>query len=417
MAAASVGLGNLWRFPYMAGENGGAAFVLAYLIALFLIAVPIMMLEVASGRLAHGGTVRTFDGVTRLGVWYGWFVVGLTAVITSYYLVITGWTLGFLTAALARTITDFKTFTQGYNSVWFFAGTAILTGILNWRGLAVIETLSKILIPLLGLMIVGLVVYATQLDGWSQATDFLFAWSPEPLARADLWFFAFGQAFFTVAIGQGYLVTYGSYIPAQSHIPRASLIVTLIQAVVAILAGLMIFPVVFSHGIDPAQGSKLAFRALPEAFRQITGGVWLALAFFFLFFAAALSSSLAGMKVVVASLAERFGMSTLRSVVLATSGLLILGLPSALSYTPAGLSVGGKPLLDVIDQIAGTNTVLISGVTGAGLLCWTISRARILKGLGARSQWWAWRIMLVGRSVPFAAALLLTWRYAIAPEG
>lgn len=412
MAAASIGLGNLWRFPYMAGENGGAAFVIAYLVALFVVAVPLMMLEVAAGRLAHGGTVRTFGGATRLGKWYGWLVVGLTAIITSYYLVITGWTLGFVATAATMTITDFDSFTTGYNSVWFFFAVAAITAFVNWRGLGTIESLSRYMMPLLLMTVLGLVVYAMQMDGWGEAVGFLFAWQPDGFLSARTWFFAFGQAFFTVAIGQGYLVTYGSYIPQRTHVPRASLIVTATQGTVALLSGLMIFPMVFSHGIDPATGSQLAFKAMPAAFRDMTGGIWLALIFFALFFVAALSSCLAGMKVVVAAVAEHWQWGTGRTVLIVMGALLAMGLPSALSYSPVDLRIAGRPVLDFIDQVAGTNTVLISGVAGAGLLCWTISRARIEEGLGSHGRWWAWRVMLAGRGAPILAAALFLWRFA-----
>lgn len=417
MAAASISLGNLWRFPYMAGENGGAAFIIAYVIALFGVAVPLMMLEVAAGRLAHGGTVRTFRGVTRAGRFYGWFVVALTAVITSYYLVITGWTLGFVTRTATLTITDFEAFTEGYNSVWFFLAVTAITALVNWRGLGAIVSLSRYMMPLLLATVIGLVFYAMQLEGWTEATGFLFSWEPGQLTNPRTWYFAFGQAFFTVAIGQGYLVTYGSYIPRETHVPRASLVVTSVQGTVAILAGLMIFPMVFTHDIDPATGSQLAFKAMPEAFREMTGGVWLALIFFALFFVAALSSCLAGMKVVVAAIAERLAWTTGRAVLLLSGVFVVLGLPSALSYAPTDWSIGGRPVLDFVDQVAGTNTVLISGVVGAGLLCWTISKHRIGEGLGSHRGWWVWRVVLVGRSAPILVAALLTWRLASSGAG
>ncbi|TVS13545.1 MAG: sodium-dependent transporter, partial [Gammaproteobacteria bacterium] len=126
MAAAAVGLGNLWRFPYMVGENGGGAFILAYLIALVTVAVPIMMLEVGAGRLAQGSVVGTFRHVNRLGTVYGWFVVLLTVAITSYYLVITGWTLGYAVSALQMAVEPFDEFTVGYNSLWYFFAVTIL---------------------------------------------------------------------------------------------------------------------------------------------------------------------------------------------------------------------------------------------------------------------------------------------------
>src|SRR5690554_2973932 len=129
MAAAAVGLGNLWRFPYIVGQNGGGAFLIAYLLALVVVVLPIMMLEVAAGRLAHANTVETYRRVNRFGAWYGWFVVLLTTAITSYYLVITGWTLGYAVDAVRGDLKVFEAFTGGYNSLWYFIA---VTGLAAW---------------------------------------------------------------------------------------------------------------------------------------------------------------------------------------------------------------------------------------------------------------------------------------------
>ncbi len=410
MAAAAVGLGNLWRFPYMVGENGGGAFILAYLLALAIVALPIMMLEVAAGRMRQGSVVTTYRGVTRFGAIYGWLVVLLTVIITSYYLVITGWTLGYTVDAIRLSVSEFSDFTAGYNSVWYFAIVTGLAWIVLLRGVAAIETFSKVLMPLLALLIAGLVGFAATLPGWAEAREFMFSWEPGALANPTLWFFAFGQAFYTLAVGQGYLVTYGSYIPRKTNVPRAALIVAATETSIALLAGWMIFPFVFTHGLDPGAGSELAFSTLPIVFDDMAGGWLLAITFFFMFFAAAFSSCLAGLKVIIAAVEEELGLSHARAV--AAVGLLMLGLglPSALSFTPVELTVAGMPFLDFMDQFGGTNIVVASGVIGAGLLCWVLPPGKVWYALGAKSRWWSWRIFIVGRSLPFLAAGLLVWR-------
>ena len=410
MAAAAVGLGNLWRFPYMVGENGGGAFILAYLIALVVVALPVMMLEVAAGRMRQGSVVITYRGVTRFGAAYGWMVVALTVIITSYYLVITGWTLGYAVDAFRLNVAEFDEFTAGYNSVWYFFAVTALAGLVLLKGVQAIEAFSKLLMPLLGLLIIGLVVVAMQMPGWDEAREFMFAWEAAALAEPTLWFFAFGQAFYTLAIGQGYLVTYGSYIPRKTNVPRATLIVAATETGIALMAGWMIFPFVFTHGLDPGAGSELAFSTLPRVFEGMAIGAWLAVAFFGMFFMAAFSSCLAGLKVIIAALAEEFRLSNPRAVAATGALMLGLGLPSALSFSPVGLTVAGMPFLDFMDQFGGTNIVVASGVIGAGLLCWVLPPPSVVYALGASSRWWSWRIFIVGRSLPFLAAGFVIWR-------
>lgn len=406
MAAAAVGLGNLWRFPYIMGQNGGGAFVVAYLIALIVVVLPIMILEVAAGRLSEGNTVHTYRQVNRFGAVYGWFVVLVTVAITSYYLVITGWTLGYAVDAVRTDIRVFDDFSAGFNSLWYFIAVTLLAAVVLARDVEGIEKLSKLLMPVLIGVIVFLVYRASQTDGWQQAVDFFWQVDWSRMLDGRLWGFAFGQAFYTLAIGQGYLVTYGSFIPRKTHVPRACLTVAGVETSVALLAGWMIFPFVFSFGMEPDQGSALAFETLPRVFDQMPGGAWLAIAFFGLFFAAAFSSSLAGLKVIVAAVAEEFRLRNGTAVALVTALMLVLGTASALSFTPLEWTIAGEPVLDVIDRVAGGDVIIFSGVVGAALLCWFIPPMQIRGVLGTANRWWEWRIYLVGRYLP---VLVLLW--------
>jgi len=414
MAAAAVGLGNLWRFPYMVGENGGGAFILAYLLALVVVVLPIMILEVAAGRLSEGNTVHTFRQVNRFGAVYGWFVVLITLVITSYYLVITGWTLGYAVDAARGELRLFDEFSAGYNSLWYFIAVSVLAGMVLMRGIGGIELLSKLMMPVLLLVIIGLVVAASQTDGWQPSKEFFLTVEWGRLADGRLWAFAFGQAFYTLAIGQGYLITYGSFIPRKTHVPRACLIVAGTETSVALLAGWMIFPFVFSFGMAPNEGSQLAFMTLPRVFGEMSGGAYLALLFFGLFFLAAFSSTLAGLKVVIAAVAEEFRLGNTVAVLLVIGLMLLLGSASALSFTPMEWSIGGEPVLDVLDRVAGGNVIIFSGVVGAALFCWFIPPHRIRTVLGTETRWWEWRIYLVGRYLPLliAGGVVLTYMFA-----
>lgn len=417
MAAAAVGLGNLWRFPYIMGENGGGAFVIAYLAALIVVVLPIMVLEVAAGRLSQGGTVRTFRQVNRFGTVYGWFVVLITTAITSYYLVITGWTMGYAVDSVLGNLRPFAEYSAGYNSLWYFIAVTVLAAFVLGRDVQGIETLSKWLMPALVLVIIGLVFMARRTAGWDQTRDFFFQVDWTRLSDLTLWAFAFGQAFYTLAIGQGYLVTYGSFIPKTTNVPRACLIVASVETSVALLAGWMIFPFVFSLGLQPDHGSQLAFSTLPRVFEDIAGGYLIAVLFFGLFFLAAFSSSLAGLKVMIAVVAEEFKLRNAVAVAIVTLAMLILGAGSALSFTPLQWTIAGEPVLEVIDRVAGGDVIIVSGILGAALLCWFIPPQTIRTVLGTESRWWEWRIYLIGRYLPilvvawiavtFAASLIL----------
>lgn len=417
MAAAAVGLGNLWRFPYIVGENGGGAFVVAYLLALILVVLPIMMLEVSAGRLSKGSTVQTYRQVNRFGVVYGWFVVLITMAITSYYLVITGWTLGYTVDAVRNDLRVFDGFTGGFNSLWYFIAVTLLAAFVLVRDVKAIELMSKILMPVLLVVIVGLVIFASSTPGWEQTKDFFFQVDWSRMTDGRLWAFAFGQAFYTLAIGQGYLVTYGSFIPRQTHVPRACMIVAGTETSVALLAGWMIFPFVFSFGLEPSEGSQLAFVTMPRVFEDMVGGYWVGILFFGLFFAAAFSSSLAGLKVMIAAVAEEFRLSNTAAVVVVTAVMLLLGTASALSFTPMEWTIAGEPVLDVVDRIAGGNVIIFSGVLGAALFCWFIPPQRIRTVLGTESRWWEWRIYLVGRYLPLVMVLWVVLTYALAQLG
>ena len=410
MAAAAVGLGNLWRFPYLAGEYGGGGFILAYLVAMVVVCLPLMYLEVAAGRLAQGNSVHTFRAMHPRAAWFGWAVVALTVAITSYYLVITGWTLGYAVDAVRGDVRQFSEFSDGYASVGYTVVVVALAALLLVRGLSAIERFSKVLMPLLGALIVGLVVVASRTPGWDEARTFLLDTDLGALTEPSLWVVAFGQGFYSLAIGQGYLVTYGSYIPERTHVPRASIIIAATETAIALLAGWMIFPFVFTHGLDPGEGSQLAFSTLPLAFEGMTNGAALAIAFFVLFFVAAFSSCLAGLKVILSAVAEEFRLPHVRAVAIVATALLALALPSALSFTPVDLRIGDVRVLDWIDQNVGGQLILLSGISGAGLLAWLLPADRLQVALGSPSSWWVRRVRVVGRwlSVAVLAGLALT---------
>ncbi len=406
-AAAAVGLGNLWRFPYMAGDNGGAAFIIAYLIAAVILGFPIMVLEIGVGRAAQGSPVRTFRRYHRLAPLFGWVVVGLTGIILSYYLVITGWTLGYAARSVTGRLVGFEEFTAGYISLWLFFVVAIVAAGVLVRGVEGIEKTTTVLMPVLIVIVIGLAAFGLTQAGAGEAMRFMFSPDFGALASPSMWLFAFGQAFYSLAVGQGYLITYGSHLPDKVNLPRAAGSVAVIETAIALLAGLMIFPMVFTVGLAPDEGSELAFNTLPRVFEVIPGGAVLGAVFFVLFFLAALSSCIAGLKVVVTAVKEEFALSQARAVVATIVPVVVLGVPSALSFTPVQLSLAGRPFLEVVDLFAATQIVVASGIIGGALISWLVPRERLVEKMGVTHEGAAWWMITAARYLPIPVLILL----------
>lgn len=378
-AAAAIGLGNIWRFPYIAGENGGASFIIAYLIAVLVIGLPLMIVEISAGREEHGGVVRTFKKLrSAIGGWYGWFVVLLTAVILSYYLVVTGWTLGFAVESLSGNVTSFSEFTNGYKPLVYFGLSLVITTLVALKGVRLIERLSRVLMPLLAVVVVVLAGYGLTLGGASKAIDFLFTPDFSNFLSPQLWALAFGQAFYSLSIGQGYLTTYGSFLPKKINIPRATTIVAGFETSVALIAGLMIFPIVFTFGLDPGEGTQLVFDTLPLGFNNISFGPILAIVFFWLLFFAAISSCIASMEVIKTALIEELKYTNLKAALIGAAGIIPLGIISAFSFTPLEVTLLGKPFLEFMDLVTANQVVVISGLLGGAIIGWSVKKHKLL---------------------------------------
>lgn len=378
-ATAAIGLGNIWRFPYLVGANGGASFILVYLIAVIAIGLPIMIVEISAGKNERGGVIRTFTKLRKkLGKYYGWFVVLLTGIILSYYLVVTGWTLGFAVESLSGNVTSFSEFTNGYKPLFYFFLSLLITTLVALKGIRLIEKISLIFMPLLALVVLVLAVHGMMLPGAGKAFDFLFKPDFSNFFSPKLWALAFGQAFYSLSIGQGQLTTYGSFLPKKINIPRSTSIVAGIETSVALIAGLMIFPIVFTFGLDPSEGTRLVFDSLPLGFKSITFGPILAIVFFWLLFFAAISSCIASMEVIKTAFAEELKLSNKKAAIAGAFTILPLGIISAFSFTPLELSLFGRPFLEFMDLITANQVVVISGLLGAAIIGWSVKKHKLL---------------------------------------
>ncbi|WP_237059969.1 sodium-dependent transporter [Microbulbifer sediminum] len=401
VSAAGVGLGNLWRFPTMVGENGGAVFLLCYVLAVSLFAVPFAALEIAAGRLAHGSTISSFQRMGRRLVVIGLAVVLLTLIIDSYYFVVTGWTLGYALESSLGAVPDFLTFTGGYASASYFLVTCVLVAGVLFFGVSGIESFARIMMPALMAAIVGLAIFALATGDAGRTAAFLFMPDFAKLGDDSVWRAAFGQAFYSLTIGQGYLITYGSYLPQRVNVARSVLSIASVNSIVAVLAGLAIFPLVFAAGLDPAGGSALAFTTLPKAFDHNGFGNLLAPVFFWLFFLAAFSSCIGGAKVIVAAVREQVtAVGSRLAVVLSLGAIALLGLPSALSYSKLDWRIDGVPVLDFVDRTIGTNAVITVALVGTCALAWANPSDHWQRQLGLRSRWLADALVWSGRAAP-----------------
>jgi len=372
---SAVGLGNIWRFSAVAGQNGGGAYLIPYLIAVFLFVLPLMVLEFSMGRHFQGTVVSSFRSVRPGFRVIGWLLCAIVFLVLSYYLVITGWTLGYFFFSVSGEAVAFSHFTAGWLPVILFVLSAVITGAVVSMGVrAGIERVSMVVIPVSIGTLVILALYGTTLPGFSEGAAFLLTPDFTVLTDPLVWGAAFGQAFFSLSVGTGILLTYGAYIRKEQGIPISSLIITLADVGVAILAGIVIFPIVFSFGLAPTVGAELAFTTLPKAFAAMPAGWLIAAAFFLVLFFAALTSAISMLEVGVAAVCESLDWPRRRVAMLLTGAIVLVGLPSALSYSGLSLRIGGIRVLDFVDETVGTLGLQIAALLLAVVFTWFLSK-------------------------------------------
>lgn len=367
-AGSAVGLGNIWRFPYEAGNHGGAAFILVYLACVFIMGMPIMIAEFTVGRRAKASTGRAFGVLANNSKWNFIGVLGVLAalLILGYYSVVAGWTLEYIVTSVTNGfankgpedfVTSFQEFSQDpiRPIIWllaflFFTHYIVVKGVKDG-----IEKSSKIMMPVLFILIVVLAVCSMTLPNADKGLEFLL--KPDfSKMNADVFLGAMGQAFFSLSLGMGCLSTYASYFGSDTSLGKSALSVGVIDTFVAILAGLIIFPAAFSVGIQPDAGPSLIFITLPNVFQQAFGSIpFLAMVFSLLFYVllalAALTSTISLHEVVTAYLNESLKVTRGRAAVLVTGFCIVTGILSSLSlgiWDAKFFSLGFFDLLDFV---------------------------------------------------------------------
>ena len=412
----AVGLGNIWRFPYVTGENGGAAFVIIYLACAFGIGVPILMAELLIGRRGKGSppnAMAVVAGETHRS--RHWKVVGGMGLLAAYtieivYAGVVGWVLWYLYKAITTGFVgvDAQIAEATFNGVladnvgmlfWTLVGLAI-TGYIIYSGVKDgIERAVRIMMPAMFLLLLGLATYNYFAGGFGEAIRWLFTPDFSKIGPATV-LAAIGQAFFSIGVAMGGMMTYGSYLPRSISITQSVLIIVVADTLVALLAGLVIFPAVFNYGLNPAAGAGLIFQTLPVAFAQMPGGYGFSILFFIMLSVAGITSMVGLVESVNSWVEERFSISRHKSAMIVVGSIAVLSIISLMSYNViGGVSMGGRNFNDIMDYFSNQILLPLGGLLIAVFAGWVVTKEISADELGIKNgvghQLWYFLIRFV----------------------
>ncbi len=430
IAGSAIGLGNIWRFPYITGENGGGAFLLIYVLFILLIGITVMTSEFVIGRSAQKNPYGAFRLLAPGKPWYLIGIMGVLAAffILSFYTTVSGWTLEYVYQALSGNLTGkdnsqlTEMFTEFLNHpwrpyLWFlifmgFTAVIIILGVKNG-----IERYAKILMPFLLVLLLMLCIRALTLKGSGAGLRFLF--HPDlskitPKAILE----ALGQGFFSLSIGMGTLITYGSYIRKKDNLAETAFYVSISDTFVAVIAGIAIFPALFALGGQPASGQGLMFIVLPEVFQRIPFGNLFALVFFILLAIAALTSTISVLEVIVAFLVEEIKMARKKATIIAASSVSVLGLLTVASMGKlSGLTLFGKNIFGILEYLTANIMLPIGGLFIVLFIGWfhkkSLTKLEMTNNGTIRSRYFPVYIFLVRWIAPVAITAVFLYSLGI----
>lgn len=413
---SAVGLGNIWRFSYVTGESGGAAFLLIYVLCIVLIGLPVLLAEFSIGRKGQSDVVGSFSKIAPKKPWVIGGILGVLTsfLILSFYGVIAGWVLYYLFSYLTGTAGGIEQ--EGYADFFvnFIGGAggpvfwqvlfmAFVIGIVFFGVKRGIELSNRVFMPMLAIILIMLAGYSLTLDGAGEGLAFMFSPDWSAFGDTSVYAAAVGQAFFTLSLGMGAMITYASYLPKETNLPSAAGSVVLLDTLFAIVAGIMIFPAVFTFAsVEPGAGPGLIFIALPEVFNLMGGaGTIFAILFFFLVAIAALSSAISLLEVSVSYMMRKMDWDRRKATLAAGIAVTIFGIPSALSQGGpwSGAIVGELPFLDLIDTITDQYTLPLGGLVIALFVGWGWNKVDALRETGLTDTTigivWLWFIRII----------------------
>lgn len=391
MAGSAVGLGNLWRFPYLVGENGGAAFIIVYLIMIVLLCLPIFVSEFVIGRRSQKNAFSAFRDLSGGSAWKwaGLMTVLIPLVVLSYYSVIGGWSIEYILKACTFSFTGDASqaamssmFTDFVSSPWmplichtiFLAATAVVVMVGIKDG---IEKFSKVMMPMLFVIVLAIAVYSVTLPGADKGLKYLF--QPD-FSKIDgqACASALGQAFFSLSLGFGTIMTYASYVSKEENILFQSTSTALSDTLFALIAGVAIMPAVFAFGLDPQSGPGLVFETLPFVFGKMPAGGLIAILFFIALFVAAITSSISMLEVPVAYLIEERKMSRVASCILVFAVCWVLGAFCSLSFGPlSDVLIAGRSIFEFFDNLSSNILMTLGSLLTVLFVGWRLKKTYI----------------------------------------
>ena len=390
MAGSAVGLGNLWRFPYLVGENGGAAFIIIYILLSFLICLPIFISEFVIGRRSQTNAYAAFRDLSGGSAWrwVGLFTIIVPLVVLSYYSVIGGWSVEYLLksvtfafesasqSAMSTMFSDFVSSTWG--PLLVHTGFLLVTTLIVVVGIKDgIEKFSKVMMPLLFFMVLAIAIYSMTLPGAKAGLDYLF--NPDfSKITGKACAAALGQAFFSLSLGFGTIMTYASYVDKKENILFQSTATAVSDLMFALIAGVAIMPAVFAFGLNPQSGPGLVFETLPFVFGQMPAGGFVAILFFLALLVAALTSSISMLEVAVAYLVEEKGFSRVWACVVLFVVCWVVGAVCSLSFGPlSDVKIDGGNIFDFFDNLSSNILMTLGSLLTVLFVGWRLKKTDV----------------------------------------
>ena len=383
-AGSAIGLGNIWKFPYITGKNGGAAFILVYLVCIIMIGIPVMLSEFAIGRKGEANAAESFKKLApgKKWHWTGYLAVATAFIILSFYAIIAGWVLSYVLRSITGQLSSvpIEGFTDYFGALTANPGepmimtllVLVLTATVVFFGVkAGIEKFSKVVMPLLAVLIVVLIFRSVTLDGAMAGVEFLLKPDFSKLSFTGV-LEALGHSFYTLSLGMGIILTYGSYIGKKENLVSLSYQIVIADTAIALMAGLVIFPAVFAYGFEPAAGPGLLFITIPAVFKSMPMGQLFEIIFFALVAIAAITSTVSLMETVVSLVSEQFKILRKKAIIIVTSALFLLSVPSILSFGPLSniKLINGFGIFDSLDFITSQIFLPIGGILVCLFVAW-----------------------------------------------
>ncbi|MEM0473467.1 MAG: sodium-dependent transporter [Candidatus Aenigmatarchaeota archaeon] len=366
---SAVGLGSIWRFPYIFNQYGGSSFLLAYIIAVILIGLPLLFLEFASGRKFRGSVIAVFSSLNKKFKWIGLLPIIVNFFTLSYYIVIVGWVFGYFVQSSLMMKIDFNSYSHSVMPTISTAISLLMTSVIVYLGIEKgIEKFSKIFMPLFFVILILMFVFILTFPKGIEGIAYYFKIDFSKQLDPKIMLFAASQALFSLSLGTGIMITYGSYLSRKENIPSSSVIVALSVVMTALLNGMVIFGFVYSSQQEISSGSKLAFEVMPKIFSTINFGSIIQPLFFLLLFIAGLTSAISMKEVVVSTFIEEFRFSRKKASVV--NFFVLLAISTIISLNYSGIMLQEISLLEKFDFIFGGLLLILSSIAISLIVSW-----------------------------------------------